>query len=307
MFVVEHPPHRSHYALAFPFREEEMRRSRFYEALRNEAAKMQFSARRFSIFYDISGHVDTEDYGRLERHVKAHTLAGVIFAASPFMLDGLAVVEESAIPRVAIASAPAELPEGVPTVCSAQVLPAALDCLRRQGCRRVAVMLSTIRRGEPPSDTHVIEQAIRVAGLETRTAWIQYVFPDHAFPIRQVARLLFDRSARQRPDGLLIADDNLVPAATGGLVAEGVQVPQHLKVVAHTNYPWPTASAVPVQRVGVDVTRLLEHCIEVLDLQRGGKPVPALTHATDTLVVGERLPGRISAAVDRVGEWGTAG
>ena len=51
--------------------------------------------------------------------------------------------------------------------------------------------------------------------------------------------------AHDRPDALVITDDNLVPAATAGVLAAGRRVPADLEVVAHANFPHVTPSAVP--------------------------------------------------------------
>ena len=74
----------------------------------------------------------------------------------------------------------------------------------------------------------------------------------------------------QRPDGILIGDDNLVEYATAGLIDAGVKVPTEVEVVAHCNFPWPTPSVLPVKRLGYDVRECLRECIAAIDEQRGG-------------------------------------
>jgi hypothetical protein len=54
-------------------------------------------------------------------------------------------------------------------------------------------------------------------------------------------------------------------------------VPADLAVVAHTNFPHPTPSAVPVARLGYDVAKLVMTCMERIDQQRRGEKPPALT------------------------------
>ena len=82
---------------------------------------------------------------------------------------------------------------------------------------------------------------------------------------------------KDRPDSLLILDDNLVEAATAGLVDAGVRVPRDMTVVARCNFPHPAPSAVPVMRVGYDVRELLSVCLDGLMRQRRGEPVPDIT------------------------------
>jgi DNA-binding LacI/PurR family transcriptional regulator len=78
----------------------------------------------------------------------------------------------------------------------------------------------------------------------------------------------------ERPDGLVITDDNLVPELTAGLAESGVA---DLAVVAHTNFPYPTPSAVPVTRLGYDVAKLVTMSMEYVEQQRRGETPPART------------------------------
>jgi hypothetical protein len=76
-----------------------------------------------------------------------------------------------------------------------------------------------------------------------------------------------------RPDGLIIADDNFVEAASGGLIRAGVRVPEDVEVVAHCNFPWPTPSVLPVKRLGFSARQVLRECINSVDAQRRGEAI----------------------------------
>ena len=79
------------------------------------------------------------------------------------------------------------------------------------------------------------------------------------------------------PDALLITDDNLVGPATAGLKALGIRCPTDVEVVAHANFPWPTASALPITRIGFDANQLLHLGIADLDRQRRAPERPTLS------------------------------
>jgi DNA-binding LacI/PurR family transcriptional regulator len=81
----------------------------------------------------------------------------------------------------------------------------------------------------------------------------------------------------ERPDALLILDDNLVEHATAGLIAAGVRVPEDLDVVAHCNFPWPTPSVLPLTRIGFNNTEVVRHCVDLIDAMCAGQTVPAIT------------------------------
>jgi DNA-binding LacI/PurR family transcriptional regulator len=87
---------------------------------------------------------------------------------------------------------------------------------------------------------------------------------------RALAHLMVRRAQSDAPDGLVIADDNLLEYATAGIVDAGVRVPADLEVVAHCNFPWPTPSSLPVRRLGYDVRELLQDCLMSIDEQRQG-------------------------------------
>jgi DNA-binding LacI/PurR family transcriptional regulator len=95
--------------------------------------------------------------------------------------------------------------------------------------------------------------------------------------IAQSVELLLRQERARRPDGLIITDDNLVPAATAGIAAAGGPKAGGVKVIAHTNFPWPTPSAVPVMRLGHSVRALLEKCVALIEQQRRGETPPAMT------------------------------
>lgn len=86
--------------------------------------------------------------------------------------------------------------------------------------------------------------------------------------------LLFAQSPEMRPDGLWIMDDNLVPHATAGLLSAKVRGPEDVAVLAHANFPYPTTSLTPADRLGFDAREVLYACVDLVLRQRRGEPVP---------------------------------
>jgi DNA-binding LacI/PurR family transcriptional regulator len=114
-------------------------------------------------------------------------------------------------------------------------------------------------------------------GLESRPYWRIEVNQSTPHTARTCAQLLMRLPPADRPDGLLVTDDNLVEQATAGLIDAGVKVPSDIAVVAHCNFPWPTPSAVPVSRLGYDARTVLRACMDVIDAQRRGETPPHVT------------------------------
>lgn len=279
-FVVPHPPHLSHYALIFPFSESEMWESQFYRAIRDEAAAAASPGCRFSLFSNIGSRVDMAYYGDLMSHVEARRLAGAVFAFNPQVLPGhLELVKElaaHAVPTVAIA-------QRGPTLSCPTVYPdldsfttKALEYLTSRGRRRIAhLVLAAENAGEHPVPA-ALSNAIRSFGLNAAPPWIQAVHPSAPGWARHTVQLLFHAPPRDRPEALIVHDDNLVPMATQGLVDLGLPIaasgnprrPGDVEVVALANFPCPTPSAVPARRLGFNITELMRICRDRIGGQR---------------------------------------
>lgn len=273
-FVARFPPHVSHYAMAFPSSEWHPYHQ-FYVALHREAERLQGPGRRITMFHSITGHTDEPDYQRLLEHVRSHQVGGIIFTFAPFMLKGSPLLEEPGIPRVVIRSPlrGAAFPEVYPDVSA--FLPRAMEYLAGRGRTKVALVVMAGADGTECVVKH--EELAASYGLQLMPQWIQGIHPDTAPWAKQVMLAVFRVQEAQRPDALIVADDNLVEAATEGLAASGVRVPQDVEVVAHTNFPWPTKSCVPVTRLGFDIRRLVAVCIERINQQRRGEAFPMMT------------------------------
>jgi len=141
---------------------------------------------------------------------------------------------------------------------------ALIERFRAAGCRRFAAFVahSTVAM--------VREECLpllRAAELETRTEWWHGLpmDPFGAACARSVVHLLCSLPSRQRPDCLLIADDNLVAHVTAGLLDAGIQVPAQLRVAAHANFPHPTHASVPLLRYGPDIEAILRSATAEID------------------------------------------
>jgi len=261
-----------HYALAFPWPRQEDT-SQFYRALRQQAEQLTTPHRQITCFHEISGHTDPEDYLRLAGLVRSHRLAGIIFASVPFLVEGLPVLEEPGVPRAMIAEPTTQfsVPSVYPDLAGFWVR--AFDEFAAAGRRRVAVITLAQAMDPGPGFDELFGLA-SARGLQIQQRWVQaapLVAPQWA---RAVAELLFQGGPTSRPDALLINNDNLVPMATAGVRAAGLRVPADVLVIAHTNFPYPMPAAVPVTRLGFDISHLLELCVERIDQQRCGE-VPA--------------------------------
>jgi len=265
-YVAENPPHLSHIALVFPCHPRELEWNRFWTAICEEAKKIEGEGtRRFPAYYGVNGHEDAEDYHGLIRAQEQGRLAGAIYAISPGGLLHTPLFGESPLPAVTVGHNPPVpwMPFVTPHI--ENFVDRSVEYLASRGCKRIAV-LRTVNAGTD------FDEPIRRCGLETRPWWIQDISLWQPCTAEGVAQLLMHPHQTERPDGLIIADDNLLEPASKGLALVGVPQTSPLEVVAHCNFPWATPSFIPVYRIGYDITRLVRNCVTLVEAQLRGEP-----------------------------------
>jgi len=275
-FVTEKPPHLNNYALVFwndPAAYQGRQWSRYYTALTEEAIRIQqCEGRRMLLFHGIDQHVDSDDRQRLMSYIESKRLGGIIFANSPQLLTGTPILEQPGIARVALMS---QCAFDMPAVASDYVMwfTKAFDYLVSQGRKRIAViMIGTYRTTD-----ELLTELTKPRGITMPSRWRHTVSSGNFQAARNLIELLMHNRPEERPDGLIIADDNLVEHCMAGLVLAGVRVPDDVAVVAHCSFPYPPPSVLPVKRLGYDIGEMLRTCIDVIDRQRRGETVPRET------------------------------
>ncbi len=277
-FVAVRPPHLNNYALVFcadpasPPPRSGRPWTRHYLALANEATRIQQqTGKRLHAFHGVDEHVDGEDSRRLLGYIETQRLAGIIFVTAPFLLHGSPILERPGLPRIAIASRPEP---GVEMAAlnhdTAEWYRRALDWLAERGCRRVATLgLSSATRGNQAFDETWLPPLLAERGMETRPRWRQLASIRNPDTARLIAELLMHDA--ERPDALLVNDDNFVEPALAGVAAAGVRVPEELAVVAHANFPWTPSLALPARLLGYDTGEVLGTCLDYIDRRRRGE------------------------------------
>ena len=265
-FVTANPPHLTHYALVIS--EQPGRWNRFFAALCQEAQGVaRLAGREVSFYYGLDT-VGSADFRRLQRDVLAHRIGGVIFTSVPASLLGTPMLDEPRMPRVAILGPGGSLDiPRVTTNVESFWDRAATELLARDR-KDVALLL-------PPLGTVAIGELtakLVALGLHVPRRWVHFLPRNHSGAATNLVELLFE-AGRQRPNALVIADDNLVEHALMGLVAAGARVPADVEVVAHCNFPHPVPSVLAVHRLGFDVRWVLGACFQALDGLRQGTAV----------------------------------
>lgn len=274
-FVAQDPPHLTRYGLLFPGTPDEMRHHQFWDTLLAEVAKVtEAGPAKIHALYGVQGP-HPEPRRQLAREIRSHQLAGVIYAYNPGTSDEAQLLAEFGVPRVAITHS--NIPVAMPAVSTdyRSFYDRALDEVVRQGKQTVAVLMPEV----PWSNwsRYFLDGAAR-RGLMTKPYWCLPMSLNTPEVARPVTHLLMNASQVERPEALIVADDNPVDAVLAGLQDAGIVLPRDLLVVAHSNFP---VAPKPYHRllnlVGYDVTQILGECLRLLSMQRNGELVPALT------------------------------
>jgi len=264
--------------------------SQYFIAIENEVkhlAETEVSAdglkRKFVFFNEIEGPPeDTERHHHdLFEAVESELVGGLIFVGPPVRFHNTAVLKNPNVPCVGtiVFTMP-----GIISVSSKanSIVEKALKVLASRGRKRVALITERKLHDEKTLAENFVFLAEK-KGLESHPWWVQGTSPSAPEWAKNCTELLFRARPADRPDAVIIEDDNLVPYATAGLTAANVRVPGHVEVIAQTNFPYPTHSEVPVIRMGFDVRKMLKMSVELIEpacdscLFTGETPVPLWT------------------------------
>lgn len=274
-FVTPYPPHQCRYGLLLPSNPGNAEKwRRFSTVLCNAAMNLPSAPRRtVAVYYDINGESEGESYKKLLSDLRTQRLAGLVIGGGPARLFGTPILDAGGPPRVALMEEPGG--PGMPAVGHDRhaFVDKSLDYLQRRGRRRIAVIT-----GESPLELKdYLISGLAARGMIHRPYWLQGVFVGHPELARNVIHLMMHAGQPERPDGLIIYDDNLVEQIIAGLLDAGVRAPQDLDLVSHGNFPWMLPTVMPLHRIGYHAVQTLEACLDLIDRQRAGESVPVMT------------------------------
>lgn len=260
-FVAEHPPHLSNFGIVFRHRDgTNAPWPRFWHAIVAEAARRAHAgAVRFSIYYTMDGRRETTEYATLDRVARTNLARGLLFCHAPTDLLDSRILDESTMGCVSIGRI--EHPKVSQLLIDTPgFVHRALDWLQKRGRKRVAI-LTGITTASARELAGFVDGVSR-RGMKTHPWWQQALDVRNPAWAKPYAELL--GRSDERPDGLIIGNDNLVEHACAGLAAAGVRVPDAMDVVAHSNFPCSTPSVLPVQRLGYDARDVMDQFLDLV-------------------------------------------
>lgn len=286
--VTPAPPCRGRFGLVYGIGPEDSGWNHFWQALRDEATAQAARDGWRLVIYDRVNNHGSDGLDELLADLDTHRLAGLMLTTHG-ALHQLERHLRGRVPVVQMGGRHNARFLGRETAAwqfdVADLYRRASTLLHRAGARRVAVL------GTETTDLPAWDRALAEAGLGGEAWWRFSAGISAQRTTANLVHLLC--SGDNRPDGLVIADDTLVPAAVSGLLAAGVKVGSELHVAAHCNWPFPGDSTLPLIHVGFDLSRMVREAIAELrapgdDLT--GRHLPAIT--ADEFRTARRAPTR---------------
>jgi DNA-binding transcriptional regulator YhcF (GntR family) len=279
-YVASRPPHLCRYALVlreFPS-DRHFYWTRYQQSLVEQAAIAGADGTRtVEVFYGISDEQhETPAFEALREAIAAQRLAGVVFIEDAGTKLHPRAAREAGVPCVVLTHTPLEPDptagmDRIPVDGDGFVL-RAVEAMAEKSRRGVAVLAHALQGDVALRITRELDRR----GIVTHRRWNQRVDLNHPESAANIMELLFHAGQDERPDGLIVTDDNLVEPALAGLRAAGVQPGAGAVIVAHCNFPRRIGGDPEVRWLGYDVRRMLRTALEDIDARRRGEtPAPA--------------------------------
>ncbi len=250
MFVSDKPPHANRFALLLPVHEEH---NRFWRILIDEAVRYtEKIGYELEVFHDIK---KPGERSRLRKEISHRRLAGLILVCDPKDFDIDDIMDDATIPKACFHISPHESTISF-SFDSPELIRKSLDYFSASNRKRIAYITCY---GFSDSYESFL-QGIKERGMESCEAW-QFPLenPDVA---DNVVQLLMSLPEDQRPDALLLADDNVEEAAHRGLIKSGIKIPEELEVICYCNWNCNHKKLFPLHYVGFDIEAAIAKSID---------------------------------------------
>lgn len=144
----------------------------------------------------------------------------------------------------------------------------AVDALVEESCKRIGIISNRQWKLD------VYRDQLEASGLPSDCIYLQTVAATQdPGAAENLTALLFSLPDDQRPDGLIITDDNLTIHVFKGLLQKQIRIPKELRIVEHCNFPSDNTGLFQTIKLGYDKYELLTQVITNLKSVRDGIPV----------------------------------
>lgn len=240
-------------------------------------AMQQSGQYRLQLYFGITGHSDDVDYQRALADLDAHRIAGLLFVSTLAELRHTPLVTRPSVPRMTLFGMGDDTVPHL-AISDESFYEQALHYFAQRGRSRVAVI------GGPDylsSRAAQLETQIRTHGLTTEQRLIISTQPTpYARQSLLRTACYFMMQSAERPDALIIMDDNFVAHTLGGIMEAGLRLGDEVDVVAHCSYPLRMTDQWPIQRLGYSIPEVFTLAWQLLQQQREGHTIPMCTVVT---------------------------
>ncbi len=265
------PPHLCTYGLAIPQSSPENWDS-FWVTMASVAEKYDPEGNiHFNIYRGLASEGRNSDYQKLLYDMESHCISGLVILGAGNIRDRALIMN----PSVPIVLFEENLHDPGLSSISCDIdsfIDKAVDGLLLKGRKKIALLSGFHFYPEHVSHFH---EKLADAGLKSRPYWMQAMGIDrYALPwTKNIVNLMMQDSGGEKPDGLIIANENLLPFAAEGIALSGLEIGMDIDVVSHANFPLSIPSPAGVSRIGFDSRTLLSSCIEnITEIRNGRSP-----------------------------------
>lgn len=266
-FISATPPNLYSIAVVFPINDfasgyETYTDSLWTSIMRQHQYLEEYFGKRFIFCRYYNSNSNSKEFQRIVQDATALRLSGIIFTNTPPQA-AIQAMKPLHIPKVTMTTS--EVPGFSRVhVDYSHFFSLAVKYLISQGCTRIALL--TNPEISPERTTRCRQDAIE-AGIKMPLEWELSVSPLHhaEYWVRNLVRLLFANSGSKRPDGLIIANENLHDHVIDALKRENIIPGRDIKVAVHHNFPTNRPLLPGIKRIGFDVRDIIKMCINAIE------------------------------------------
>ncbi len=259
MFVADYPPHLKQFGLILPPRRKGVIQDSFWQKLigLTENAACLPAGVRFRV-YQAQQEEATGVWEQIDLDIAERRLAGVLLLEHKQMPE--IRLRRLAATRVAIVSHVEYEDDWLRSVWPdySALIRRAVGAVRAAGAQSAA-LLANIE--VPPEYLQEFSREAGENGVQTRPEWIQGVAlsTEGVGWIRRIVRLLFSPNQQERPQALVVLNENFTPHVMSAL--SELKLQREVRVVSHSNGDRPDAA---VRYICFDLRQLLTEILRVL-------------------------------------------
>ncbi|WP_269523543.1 GntR family transcriptional regulator [Coraliomargarita parva] len=263
LFVSANPPHRHRIGIVFPCSKNSPNWTKFFATFLEELPNVDFGSTTYEFdCYHLEGcdKLDHE-FARLKQNIASKTLAGLILHKGA-IARVRSIPDYNSLPVILINESPkaaGTLP--VIKTDSNVFLNKAMSWFSERKRTKVASITAVSIPQLKPS-------IAKKYGLKTKNHWFCATGINGYGMIPNLIHLLLDYPNDERPDALLIANDQLADIAVNAVTEHGLHIGSDIDIVAHCNWPKTSQYLLPVRRLGFHAHDFIRASVKLIEEQR---------------------------------------